>query len=340
MSKKKPRSTPKVYPKCIYCQTELTRHKKSKEHVVNRSILPKNTHQLTLKNKVCRDCNSGFVDIDTAFVKDAIIGFNRRIMDIVNDEDRWDNAQEPFVIKNLSPTITGDKQVFTLEANEEQEKNILRGIAKIALNALIYDLKGEKYESFTDKQGECHYKCAGNDEIFNGDEEELSDIKKFIKEGGKFPGRIVRESIPLEMFDENMTVQGRNIPMQNVKDPAHMVVIYKAESLYYAVVGLFIGLNETPPLYFVPLIGDASEIDPDSVDPEAVEVVRIYNFGYLVKEQPQQESVTSDTIDIPAGSSPCVITPVNTLEWIHPINMSKNSSKLLKDIEREYRRRT
>ena len=65
-------------------------------------------------------------------------------MDIVNDEDRWDNAQKPFEIKNLSTTIRGDKQVFTVEANEEQEKNILRGIAKIALNALIYDLKGEE----------------------------------------------------------------------------------------------------------------------------------------------------------------------------------------------------
>ena len=108
-------------------------------------------------------------------------------MDIVNDEDRWDNAQEPFVIKNVSTTIRGDKQVFTVETNEEQENNILRGIAKIALNALIYDLKGEESESFTDKQGKCHYKCARNDDTFNGNEEALSNIKKFIKEGGKFP---------------------------------------------------------------------------------------------------------------------------------------------------------
>ena len=290
-TKKKARrkSTPeKVHPKCIYCQTELIRRKKSKEHVVNRSILPKNTHQITLINKVCRDCNSGFGDIDAAFVKDAIIGFNRTAMDIVNDENRWDNAQEPFVIKNLSPTIRGDKQVFTIEANEEQEKNILRGIAKIALNALIYDLKGEKFDSLTDKQGKCHYKCTGNDEIFNGDEEELSDIKKFIKEGGIFPVHIERARIPLEVFDENMDVQGRNIPMQNVTDPTHIIVIYKVQSHYYAVVGLFIGLDETAPLYFVSLIGDKNEIDPDSVDPEAVEVVRVYNFGYLVKKEPQQ----------------------------------------------------
>ena len=60
----------------------------------------------------------------------------------------------------------------------------------------------------------------------------------------------------------------------------------------------------------------------------------------LVKKEPQQESVTSDTIDIPEGSSAYVITPVDALELIHPINMSKNSSKLLKDIEREYQRRT
>ena len=339
--KARKKSTPaKVYPKCIYCQTELTRRKRSKEHVVNRSILPKFTHKLTLTGKVCRDCNSGFGDIDTAFVKDAIIGSNRALMDIINNEDRWDNAQEPFVIKNLSPTIRGDKQVFTVEANEEQEKNILRGIAKIALNALIYDLKGEPSDSHTNKEGKCHYICARNDETFDGDEEELSDIKKFIKEGGKFPGLIGRERIPLEMFDKNMRIQGRNIPMQDVKDPTHIICIYKAESHYYAVVGLFIGLNETPPLYFVPLIGDASEIDPDSVDPEAVEVVRVYNFGHLVKEQPQQESVTSDTIGIPEGSSPYIITPVNTLEWIYIINMSKNSSALHKYLEREYQRRT
>lgn len=85
-------TTEKVYPKCIYCQTELTKRKKSKEHVVNRSILPKYTHKLTLTGKVCRDCNSRFGDIDTAFVKDAIIGSNRALMDIINNEDRWDNA--------------------------------------------------------------------------------------------------------------------------------------------------------------------------------------------------------------------------------------------------------
>ena len=330
----------KVYPKCIYCQTELTKGKWSKEHVVNRSILPEHNNKLTLIRKVCRDCNSGFGDIDTAFVKDAITGLNRTVMDIVNDEDRWDNAQKPFEIKNLSTTIRGDKQVFTVEANEEQEKNILRGIAKIALNALIYDLKGKKSESFTDKQGKYHYKCTRNDETFNGNEEALSNIKKFIKEGGKFPGLIVRERIPLEMLDENMRTQGRNIPMQNVKDPTHIIAIHKAESHYYAVVGLFIGLNETPPLYFVPLMGDKNEIDLDSFDPEAVEVVRGYNFGYLVKKEPQQESVTSRTIEIPEGSSAYIITPVDTLGQIHHTNMSKHSSKLLTYLEREYRRMT
>ena len=350
MSQKQTRSTKKkarrenplekVYRKCIYCQTELTKGKSSKEHVVNRSILPQHNNKLTLLKKVCKECNSGFGDIDTAFVKDAIIGFNRRVMDLVNDEDRWDNAQEPFVIKNLSPTIRGDKQVFTVETSEEQEKNILRGIAKIALNALIYDLKGEKSESFTDKQGKCHYKCARNEEIFNGGEEKLSNIKKFIKEGGKFPGLIARERIPLGTFDENMDIQRENIPMQNITDPTHIIAIYKAQSHYYAVVGLFIGLNETPLLYFVPLIGDKNEIDLNSFNPEAVEVVRVYNFGYLVKKEPQQESVTSDRIDIPEVSSAYVITPVNALEWIHRTNMSKNSSKLLKYLEREYRRRT
>ena len=330
----------KVYTKCIYCQTELTKRKKSKEHVVNRSILPKYTHKLTLTEKVCSDCNSGFGDIDTAFVKNAITGLNKTLMDRINDEDRWDNAQKPFVIKNLSTTIRGDKQAFTVESNEEQEKNILRGIAKIALNALIYDLKGKKSESFTDKQGKCHYRCAGNDEIFNGDEEELSDIKKFIKEGGKFTGLIARERMPIELFDENMRVQGRNIPMQNITDPTHIIAIYKAESHYYAVVGLFIGLNEASPLYFVPLIGDKNEIDPHSVDPEAVEVVRVYNFGYLVKKQPQQEPITSRIIDIPKDNSAYIITPINDPKWIHLINMSKNNSKLLKDLEHEYRRRT
>ena len=59
-------------------------------------ILPKSTHKLTLTGKVCKECNSGFGDIDTAFVKDAIIGSNRALMDIINDEDRWDNAQEPL----------------------------------------------------------------------------------------------------------------------------------------------------------------------------------------------------------------------------------------------------
>ena len=185
-----------VPPKCIYCQTELTKGKWSKEHVVNRSILPQYNNKLTLIKKVCKPCNEGFQEIDTAFVKDTITGLNKALMDIVNDEDRWDSAQEPFAIKNVSTTIRGDKQVFTVETNAEIEKNILRGIAKIALNALIYDLKGKTFQTSTDKQRKCHYVCARNDDIFKGDEEELSDIKKFIKEGGKSPVHIAYERIP------------------------------------------------------------------------------------------------------------------------------------------------
>ena len=100
---------------------------------------------------------------------------------------------------------------------------------------------------------------------------------------------------------------------------------------------LFIGLDELAPLYFIPLIGNINEIDTNCPDRE---VVRIYNFGYLVKKQPQQESVRSRTIGIAEGSSVYVITPVDALELIHPINMSKNSSALLKYLEREYRRMT
>ena len=100
MSQKQTRSTKKpekVYPKCIYCQTELTKGKSSKEHVVNRSILPQHNNKLTLIRKVCKECNERFTEIDTAFVKDTITGFNKTLMNMINDEDRWDNAQEPFV---------------------------------------------------------------------------------------------------------------------------------------------------------------------------------------------------------------------------------------------------
>ena len=340
MSKKKSRrkSTPeKAY--CIYCQTELTKRKRSKEHVVNRSILPPHNHKLTLTKKVCKECNEGFAEIDTAFVESAITGVNKTLMDIINDEDRWNDTQEPFLIENVSTTIRGDKQVFTVEPNEAEEKNILRGIAKIALNTLIYDFGDKPFQTSTDK-GKCHYVCARNDDIFDGHEEELSDIKKFIKDGGKFPGHIERERIPLGIFDENMNIQGENIPMKNIKDPTHIIVIYKEQSHYYAVVGLFIGLDETAPLYFVSLMGDKNEIDPDCVDPE---IVRLYNFRHLVKKQPEQESITSRTIGIPEGSSAYVITPVNTLELLeltHLINISKNNSALHKYLEREYQRRT
>ena len=288
MQKKKARrkSSPEIgRSKCIYCQTELTKHKRSKEHVVNRSILPQDNDKLTLIKKVCKECNEGFGDIDTAFVKDTITGLNKTVMDMVNGEDRWDNAQEPFLIKNVSPTIRGDKQAFTVEANEEQEKNILRGIAKIALNALIYDLKGEEFESFTDKQGKCHYVCARNDDIFNGHEEELTDIKKFIKEGGKFPVDTVYDRIPMQAYNKNMGVQEGKIPMQNIRDPTHIIGIYKIQSHYYAVISLFIGLDAHAPLYFVPLIGDINEVDPDREDPEEV---RVYNFRHLVKKRPNK----------------------------------------------------
>ena len=126
--------------------------------------------------------------------------------------------------------------------------------------------------------------------------------------------------------------------MQKITDPMHVIGIYKIQSYYYAVMSFFIGMTETPPLFFVPLIGDIigdiNEIDPDSVDPEGV---RIYNFKYLVKKELQQEPVTSHTIEITNGSSPCIITPVNALEWIHQTNMRKNSSALQKYLELERR---
>lgn len=109
-TKKKVRrkSTPeKVYPKCIYCQMELTKGKWSKEHVVNRSILPQHNNKLTLIRKVCKKCNEGFGDIDTAFVQHTITGFSRSLMDAINNEDRWDNTQEPFGIKKTTITIRG-----------------------------------------------------------------------------------------------------------------------------------------------------------------------------------------------------------------------------------------
>ncbi len=338
-TKKKARrkSTPeKVSRQCIYCQTEPCKGEWSKEHIVNRSILPQHNNKLTLTRKVCKKCNEGFTDIDTALVKDTITGLNKTVMDIVNDEDRWDNAQKPFEIKNVSPTIRGDKQAFTVETSAENEKNMLRGIAKIAFNALIYDLRGKRFQTST-QQGKCHYVCGRNDDIFNGDEEELSDIKKFIKEGGKSPIQIAYDRIPIQEYDKNMDVQRKNIPMQNITDPTHIIGIYKIQSHYYAVISLFIGIDGHAPLYFVSLIGDINEIDTDCDVPEEV---RIYNFRHLVKKEPQQESVTSRTIDIPEGSSPYIITPVNALEWIHRTNMSKHSSALLKYLEREYRRRT
>ena len=125
--------------------------------------------------------------------------------------------------------------------------------------------------------------------------------------------------------------------MQNITDPTHIIVIYKIQSHYYAVISLFIGLDGHAPLYFVPLIGDINEVDPNRDDPEEV---RVYNFRHLVKKQPQQEPVTSRTIGIPEGSSAYVITPVDKLARIHSINMSKNSSTLLKYLESEYQRRT
>lgn len=270
-----------THKKCIYCGTELIKRKRSKEHVLNRSIVPKSHNNITLIQKVCKVCNEGFNEIDKAFTKNTIVGFNKTVMDIINDEDRWDDAQEPFVIKDLTTTIRGDKEVFTIETNEEQESDILRGIAKIGLNALIYDFRGKTFASHTDKQGHCHYTCARNDNIFSGHEEALSDIKTFIKEGGKSPIEIQREEIPLRKYDENMDVEGNIIPVKDITNPLHIIVIHKIQSFYYALIGLFIGINENAPLYFVPLIGNRNEIDTDThIIPDEV---RLYNFRHLIK---------------------------------------------------------
>ncbi len=311
-----------AHRKCIYCGIELTKHKRSKEHVLNRSIVPKSNNNITLINKVCKECNETFDEIDKAFVKNTIVGLNKTVMDIINDEDRWDSTQEPFVLKDFSITIKGDKEVFTLETDEEQESNILRGIAKIGLNALIYDLKGKKSESIKDNQNNCHYTCARNDDIFTGHEEALSGIKKYIKEGGKSPIEIQRKEIPLRIYDENMNVEGNIIPMNNITNPLHIIVIHKIQTYYYALISLFIGINENAPLYFVPLIDNKNEIDTNKhLIPEEV---RLYNFRHLVKTQPKQTRVRSNIIHIPKDNSANLIIPVNNPIWIFQINMEKN----------------
>ena len=167
----------------------------------------------------------------------------------------------------------------------------------------------------------------------------MSEIKKFIKEGGKFPIRKAYGRIQMRVYDKNMDIQEGKFHCR-ISQIQHTIVIYKIQSHYYAVISLFIGLDGHAPPYFIPLIGDINEIDLDSVDPEAVEVVKVYNFGYLGKKEPQQESVTSRTIEIPEGISPYIITPVDTLAEIHHTNMSKNNSALQKYLEREDRRMT
>lgn len=304
--------------KCIYCGTQLIKGKRSKEHVLNRSIVPLSNNNITLTNKVCKECNENFDEIDKAFVKNTIVGLNKTVMDIINDEERWDSTQEPFVLKDFSMTIKGDKEVFTLETNAEQENNILRGIAKIGFNALIFDLKGKKVASFKDEQNNCHYTCARNDDIFSGHEEVFSDIKKYIKEGGKSPIQIQRKEIPLRVYDEKMNVEGNIIRLKDINNPLHIIVLHKIQSFYYALIGLFIGLIENPPLYFVPLIGDRNEININThIIPEEV---RLYNFRHLVKKQPKQKRVKSTIIDIPKDNSANLIVPVNDPELIFYIN--------------------
>ena len=287
-----------------------------------KCLLQKNVHALTLKNHVCRTCNSSFY-FETFFSELTDVALmNQQIKsdsdnDIIPDEFfaadfskcriNGKDYLRPYISSvQIDPSITG-KVFCKFSFDENAQRELLRGMAKVGLNALLV-----KFQRTT-----RDFRIVEHEETnFSGHEDELDPLKKFINgeiSENRFVGR-------LEDLDDPCLVELGNefrnpISPNQVSQTMHIVDIHRYQGFLFCLVTLFLGLENPGAIYCVSFNGELPVESP--VENEMPTRVRTIRFNYHLSGNSVVKKRTERL-------KPGVIQPVNDITWVGYINNRRN----------------
>ena len=315
--------------KCIYCQKPVVKRDQSVEHVMPKCMLQKSIHALTLKNHVCRTCNSSFY-FETFFSELTDVALMNQLV-----KDDLDNAVVPggFFTEDFSkcringkeylspyvssiqvePDLNGKTGLgFTFDF--EAQKGLERGMAKIGLNALL--VKPQKTSrDFRIKEHE--------NTNFSGHEDDLAPLKKFITgetTKNNFVNRVEDLKDPCFVAIRDDGVQSSNrISPNEVLQTMHMVDIHRYEGAYFCLVTLFLGLENPGAIYCVSLNGEFPVKSPvENGRPLPLSTrVRTIQFNYHLSGN---SPIKKDR----KRFEPVLIELVNDPKLVYAVNDSRN----------------
>ena len=290
-----------------------------------RCMLQANTHALTLKNHVCRNCNSSFYfetffseltdvalmnqqvkrDSDNVIIPDGFFA-----ADFSKCRINGKDYLRPYISSvQIERSIAGN--VFCeFSFDENAQRQLLRGMAKIGLNALLV-----KFQRATRDFRIVEHE----DTIFSGHEDELAPLKRFINgeiSENRFVGRLTDLDDPCLVELGNRS--GNRISPNQVSHTRHIVDIHRYEGCLFCFVTLFLGLENPGAVYCISLNRELPVELPveDEIRLPSSTHVRTIQFNYRLSGN---SVVKKRTERLKQG----VIQPVNNITWIGYINNRK-----------------
>ena len=312
--------------KCIYCLQSVVKRNLSVEHVMPKCMLQKGVHALTLKNHVCRTCNSSFY-YETFFSELTDVALmNQQVRcnsdnTVIPDEFFTNNFSKcringkeysrPYVSSIQIDRDLNGKLYMNFNFDVNAQRGLLRGMAKIGLNALLV-----KYQ----KTPRDFRIVEHENTNYSGHEDEFTPLKKFITgetPENRFVGRIEDLNDPCLVQLESET---RNpISPNEVSQTMHIIDIHKYEGALFCFVTLFLGLENPGAIYCISLNKQLPvELPVEDGKPLPMSTrVRTIQFNYHLSGN---SPIRKDR----KRFEPILIEPVNHPTWIYAVNDSRN----------------
>lgn len=291
-----------------------------------KCLLQKNVHALTLKNHVCRTCNSSFYFetffselTDVALMNQQVKSNSDNVIipdgffaeDFSKCRINGKNYLRPYISSvQIERSITGKVfREFSFDGNAQRE--LLRGMAKIGLNALLVKFQRTTTDFCIVEHEETN---------FSGHEDELASLKKFINgeiSENRFVGRLTDLDDPCLMGLGNKSENP--ISPNQVSHTRHIVDIHRYEGCLFCFVTLFLGLENPGAIYCVSLNRELPvelPVEDERPLPSSTHVRNI-QFNYRLS---RNSAVKKKTERLKAG----IIQPVNNITWVGYINNRSN----------------
>lgn len=289
-------------------------------------MLQEGVHALTLKNHVCGTCNSSFYFetffselTDVALINQQVRcnSDNTVIPDgfftdkfskcRINGKEYW----RPYVSSIQIDRDLNGKLYYNFSFDENAQRGLLRGMAKIGLNALLV-----KYQ----KTPRDFRIVEHEDTNHSGHEAEFAPLKKFIT--GENPENRFVERFE-DLNDPCLVPLGNEIrgPISpnEVSQTMHMIDIHKYDGALFCFVTLFLGLENPGAIYCVSLNKELPvELPVENGRPLPLSThVRTIQFNYHLSGN---SPIKKDR----KRFEPVLIELVNHPTWIYAVNDSRN----------------